>query len=500
MNSGILEGGRTALPGPLPADTELQTDGVRLTVYDQGASLVRDRRTLELKNGLNEVELTDIAAKIDPTSINFVSLTDPRETMIVEQNYRHDVSGRDALLMRYLHEKIEVTLEDGTRFIGELCSGREAPVYGNRAPFAPTANEDIIVRQPDGQIVAIRHNRVRDIRFPEIEQHLFTHPTLRCLIESALEGQQQIELIYQTQGLHWTAHYNLLIAANGRQFDLNGWVTLQNQSGTSFNEAQVSLVQVGERRVPPPPPTEDQPASNPFRRPTLPTPPPQRFGETRFEQTEARDLPRLQYFTLRRPVSVPHGETRQVEFLTARAVPAQNYFIYDASMHFDSYPQYPLKKQNDGQTHNVEMQSILEFNVSALGSDLPAGMMRVYQESGALLITAETKIDHTSENDKIRLSLGRAMELSGKRVQKEFRPLSRVLLEETYEIRLRNRRSDRGVRVHVPERLFRWSDWEILSASHEYTQLDATTIEFRVDVPALGETVINYIVRYIWPS
>jgi hypothetical protein len=131
---------------------------------------------------------------------------------------------------------------------------------------------------------------------------------------------------------------------------------------------------------------------------------------------------------------------------------------------------------------------------------LPAGMIRVYQEAGALLMTAENRIDHTPESEKLRLSLGRAMELSGKRTQKEFRPLSRVLCEETYEIRLRNRRSERGVRVHVPERLFRWNDWEILSASHEYTQMDATSIEFKVEVPSLGETVIHYIVRYIWPG
>ncbi|MFN8375250.1 MAG: hypothetical protein U0694_20535 [Anaerolineae bacterium] len=496
MTQGIQEGGRAALPNPLPTESGLQPDGVRLTVYDQGASLVRDRRTLKLKTGLNDIELTEIAAKIDPTSVNFISLSNPGEALIVEHNYRHDVSGRDTLLIRYLHEKVEVTLEDGTRYTGELCSGRET-ASGPRPPFA-SPNDDIIVRQSDGQLVAIRQSRIRDIRFPEIEQRLYTQPTLRCLIDSSLAGTQQIELTYQTQGLTWSAYYNLLLAANGRQFDLNGWVALQNQSGITFQEAQVALVQVSERRQVPPQ-TDDQPATNPFRRPSLPPMQP-RFGETRFEQTEARDLPRLHHFALRRPVSIAHGETRQVEFLTAHAVSAQNYFVYDASMRFDSYPQFPLKKQNDGQTHVVELQSMLEFNVMALGSDLPAGLLRVYQESGALLTTTEARIEHMPENEKVRLSLGRAPELIGKRTQKEFRPLSRVLLEETYEIRLRNRRADRGVRIHVPERLFRWNDWEILSASHEYTQLDSTTIEFRVDVPALGETVINYIVRYIWPS
>jgi hypothetical protein len=489
----MLEGGRTALPHPLPVETPLQTDGVRLTIYDQGASLVRDRRTLELKSGLNEVDLIDIAAKLDPTTINFVSLTDARQTLIVEQHYRYDTSGRDALLVRYLHEKIEVTLDDGTRYLGELCSGREVPISANRPPFASSA-DDLIVRQADGQMVAIRQNRVRDIRFPEIEQRLFTRPTLRCLIESALEGAQIVELTYQTHGLSWSANYNLLLGANGRQFDLNGWITLNNQSGTTYREAHVSLVQVTERR-PPPQPADDQPAPNPFRRPpNLPTQP--RFSE----QTEARELPRLQHYAIKRAVTLNAGETRQVEFLTAHAVPANNYFVFDASPTFENYPQFPLKKQNDGQMNVVELQSVLEFSVAALGTDLPAGMIRVYQEAGALLMTAENRIDHTPESEKLRLSLGRAMELSGKRTQKEFRPLSRVLCEETYEIRLRNRRRDRGVRVHVPERLFRWNDWEILSASHEYTQIDATTIEFRVEVPAMSETMIHYIVRYIWPG
>ncbi|MEK7836781.1 MAG: hypothetical protein AAB328_02240, partial [candidate division NC10 bacterium] len=70
-------------------------------------------------------------------------------------------------------------------------------------------------------------------------------------------------------------------------------------------------------------------------------------------------MTRLQHFSLQRPVSITHGETRQVEFLTARAVPAQNYFIYDASMPFESYPQFPLKKQSEGKMNVAELQSML---------------------------------------------------------------------------------------------------------------------------------------------
>jgi len=53
--------------------------------------------------------------------------------------------------------------------------------------------------------------------------------------------------------------------------------------------------------------------------------------------------------------------------------------------------------------------------------------------------------------------------------------------------------------VRVVEYLFRWSEWKILSSSHDYTKMDSSTIEFRVTVPAEGETTLTYGVRYIWP-
>ncbi|NWF69625.1 MAG: hypothetical protein HXY40_11120 [Chloroflexi bacterium] len=506
MVYGTPEGGRTALPDALPEQLAppVPADGVTLTLYDQGPSLVRERRTLPLKPGLNDVEFSDIAVKIDPTSVSFVSLTDPRDTLLAEHHFRHDANGREALLARALHQVIEITLDDGTRFKGELCSERDPHNPPNRPPFAPAAPDDLILRLVDGQTATIRQMRIRDIRFPESTPRLYTRPTLRCLIDSARDGLQQLELAYQTQGLTWAAHYNVQLAATGRQFDLNGWATLSNNSGTTFRDAQISVVQITERRSPTPP-SDDPFAANTFRRS------PSRFGdlprETRFEQAEARDLPRIQHYPLRRPVSLTNGETRQVELLTARAVPAYTYFVYDASPLFENYPPYPLKKQNEGQSSVSEVLGMLEFNVNALGADLPgglpAGTVRVYQETssgGALLLASESRLEALPEGEKVRLSLGRASELSGKRTLKEFRPSSRMLLEETYEIRLRSRRADRGVRVHVLERLFRWSDWEILSASHEYTQVDHAAIEFKVDVPARGETVISYIVRYIWPS
>ena len=49
------------------------------------------------------------------------------------------------------------------------------------------------------------------------------------------------------------------------------------------------------------------------------------------------------------------------------------------------------------------------------------------------------------------------------------------------------------------EHLFRWSEWRILRASGDYNKMDSSTIEFRVRIPANGETQVSYTVRYVWP-
>jgi len=100
----------------------------------------------------------------------------------------------------------------------------------------------------------------------------------------------------------------------------------------------------------------------------------------------------------------------------------------------------------------------------------------------------------------VQIYLGNAFDLVGERIQKTYNLIASNVLEETYEIHLRNRKDEGSVEIRVPEHLFRWSNWEILNSSHPYTQTDSNTIEYRVDVPAQGETVITYTVRYTFPQ
>jgi len=117
---------------------------------------------------------------------------------------------------------------------------------------------------------------------------------------------------------------------------------------------------------------------------------------------------------------------------------------------------------------------------------------------GAALLIGEDTIDHTPKGERVRLYVGDAFDIVGERIQTDFTRPTDHSLEEGFRITLRNHK-DEPVDVRVVEHLFRWSDWQVLTTSDDYTKLDSSTIEFRVPVPANGEHTLTYLVRYTWP-
>lgn len=465
--------GDTAPVTPAPV-----SEGLALTVYNQGTALVRDRRSLDLQAGLNIVNFTDVAASIDPTSVNFVSITDPDGTYVLEQNYVYDLVDSSALLERYLDQRIEVTtILDGTVHAGQLLSGR---------------NREVILRDDNGQVIVINLANARDIRFPALPEGLITRPTLRWLVESAQAGTQQVELTYLTGGISWIADYNVLLGSGNRSLDLNGWVTLNNTSGATYRDAQLKLVAGDVNRIMTPTAAMEELA---YMRDSL--------GGEAPAPVQQREFFEYQLYEITRPVTIADNETKQVEFVTGADIPANTYFVYNASTPYYNYG-YALIDQYYGQSGVTTVANYLEFSTgeeNGLGADLPAGRIRVYQEDvdGAALLIGENTINHTPEGERVNIYLGNAFDLVGERTQTNFRLVTDNVLQESYEIRLRNRKDEDTVEIRVPETLFRWSNWEILNSSHTYTQLNSNTIEFRVDVPPGEEVVITYTVQYSWP-
>jgi hypothetical protein len=136
-----------------------------------------------------------------------------------------------------------------------------------------------------------------------------------------------------------------------------------------------------------------------------------------------------------------------------------------------------------------------------LGQDLPKGRVRFYKRDAAdaaLEFIGEDQIGHTPRDEKIELAVGKSADIVGERRQMDFQvDRGRQVMQESFEILLRNHK-DTAVEVLIEEVLYRWSNWEIIRASHEYQKYDAQTIRFQVQVPKDGETVASYTVRYTW--
>ena len=448
---------------------EAADGGISLTVYNEGTALVRDRRQFDLEEGFNQIS-------IDATSVLFMSLTDPDGTSVLEQNFEYDLVGTAALLEKYLDEEIVVVTTDGTRYSGTLLSGRG----------------DLIIQSPDGQVSVIKLENVQELTFPELPEGLITRPTLVWHLLAERGGTHDVEVTYLTGGITWQADYVLLLSADEESLDLDGWITLSNNSGATFVDAQLKLIAGDLQRV------AELRADGDMIYPEME----EAMGAAPVEE---REFFEYHLYEIPRPVTVGDNETKQIEFVSATSVPAMKFFVYDAMQCYTNYWYcqfygYANTDPSYGVSSNPKVMIMVEFDTDQVEADLPRGRVRLYQEDidGAALLVGEDTIDHTPEGEIVRLYVGDAFDIVGERIQTDFRRPSDNRLEESFEITVRNHK-DEPVEVRIVEHLFRWSEWRILSSSHDYEELDFSTIEFNVTVPANGEVTVTYTVRYQWP-
>ncbi|MCY3780100.1 MAG: DUF4139 domain-containing protein [Chloroflexi bacterium] len=461
----------------LPTVTAQESDDIAVTVYNAGTALIRDRRTLSLQQGVNTLNFRDVAATIDATSVNFRSLTDPDGAIVLEQNYIYDLVNLEALLTRYLDETVSITAADGTLFTGELLSGRHG---------------EAILRTAEGELLVLRLYDARDIRFPALPDGLITRPTLQWLLRSASGGEHQVEITYLAGGMNWTADYNILLSADETSLDLQGWVTLDNHSGRAYDNARLKLVAGDIHRIQP------EPVFAESRAVALD------MMEEQAKTVEQRELFEYQLYEVARPVSIKDNETKQIEFVSGNDIAAATFYVFDASPQVTGYFS-PVDYPEGFGSGPGEVLTHLEFNTgeeSGLGADLPAGRIRVYQADvdGAGLLIGEDRIDHSPEGEDVTILLGKAFDLVGERRQTDFETVSRAVVRESFEIRLRNRKDGEAVEIRVPERLYRWSDWQISESSAPFEKLDSSTIEFRVTVAPGAEETLTYTVQYTFPE
>ena len=459
-----------------------QGEQVKLTVYNNDFVLVKDTRLLEtpLKEGLNIVRFRDVASTIDPTSVYFRSQTDPAGTTVVEQNYEFDLVDANKLLDKYIDKQISVLSKDGQLYEGTLLS------FDNR---------QIVLRDDQQKLSMIeRGENIKQIQFSALPEGLLTRPTLVWEVQAEKPGQHLVQVSYIARQMNWSADYNLVINEKETAIDLSGWVTINNRTGTSYKDALVKLLAGDTGR-------------QPLRQREL------GFGPDYYKTLSelaptaelgpdpSRAFAEYRMYKLPEPTTANSNQVKQIELITAADVPVKKIYVYDgAKVGWNWYGRY--WDDNFGRDENKKVNVLLEFENRAdrhLGLALPKGKCRVYKrdEDKSLEFIGEDLIDHTSRDEKVTLYIGDAFDIVGERKQTAFRKISDRVCEEDFEIKIRNHK-DVPVTVEVLEKLYRWSEWKMLSNSHPYEKRNSRTIIFPIEVPKDGEVTITYSVRYQW--
>jgi len=430
-----------------------------VTIYNGNLGLVKDTREVRFDAGMLEVQFADVAAQIDPTSVHLKSLTDPAGLRILEQNYEYDLLSAQKLLEKYVGKKVRLYQGNGSWVEATLLS-TDGPVYN--------INGEIHVGH-QGQIV-----------FPSLPDNFVSKPTLLWLLRNTATAPQRVEASYLTGGITWKSDYVVILNAADDRADLTGWVTIDNKSGATYQDAALKLVAGDLNRA-----RDDRQAF--------------RANEMALKAAAAAPASRdfvsegfFEYhlYTLDGRTTIKDKQTKQLTLMSAANVPVRKELaFFGASDYYRT--QYGTPMSNQKVSVFVELTNAKANN---LGVPLPKGKIRVYKadKSGSQQLVGEDWIDHTPKDEKVRIKMGEAFDVVGERTQRDWKKIGGSTYEVEWEISLRNHKKENVV-VSVIEPVP--GDWEVVRESQAHEKLEAHTLRYQVPVPQEGTTKVTYRVR-----
>ncbi len=470
-----------------------------------GFGVVHDVRTLALEQGANTVEVTDVAAFIDPTSVTLADLSvgdTGGGVSVLAQSFAFDLLSPDKLLEKFVDQPITVRLPRGDADT-ELVTGTLLSANGGSLVLQTAEGLRIVpgfATDSRGQGAIAQ----ADLQLPALPDNFVTRPTLRWTLDAPTAGARIVRTTYQTNGLTWRADYTLLVddaqdaTTTG---ELSAWVTLMNLSGASYEDAQLKLVAGDVRRITP---------NHWQRQHAMAMAPALTSGIGDSLGFEQKSFAEYHLYTLPRPATLPDQSTHQLALFPPKpGVAVVKQLVFDPlapqMRNWRAHRPYTEREFQTPADRSVEVYLRFENEKdNALGVPLPAGKVRVYQRDdadGTPEFIGEDVIQHTPEGLDVSVRIGSSFDVTATRTQSDFKidvnPDMVNWMEDTIEIELKNARKT-DVEVVVREPLFRWVNWEILESSHEYTKVDARTVQFPVTVPGEGSATVRYGVRYSW--
>jgi hypothetical protein len=448
---GCVFSGFTAAPA-LAADRTLS-----VTIYADDLALVQDRRDIEVKGGRQRLEFQDVSAQIRPETASLTAA----DIGIVEQNFDFDLLTPAKLM--------------------EKAVGHEVTIVRVNAATGAETREQALVLATNGGVILKIGQRIEVLRddglpvrviFDKVPENLRARPTLSVTVIGGRAGTRPATLSYLTPGLGWRADYVALYNEADGKIDVQGWVTLTNSSGVTYDNAQTLLVAGSPTQV-------DGGGRQPnYYRGPQPRATLQQAGT---ESGSRERLGDFYLYPLAERTTIANLQTKQVSFLDVHGVPAEH--------------GYEFRNRWLGTAETPQSaKSVYSFSTSAhagLGDQLPAGILRFYlrDKRGDPQFIGESRIDHTPMGSALSLATGDAFDVK-----------VRAVVDKRTRVRTFDWQSDmryeftnalpRPVNVKLLQEGL-WGDSRITAESQKSTRRSADTAEWAVSVPANGKATLT---------
>jgi hypothetical protein len=437
-----------------------------LTIYNSNLALIEHVRPLRVAAGTHRIEFAGVSAQILPQTVSFSG----PELSILEQNFDYDLLTPQKLMEKAIGQQVRIVRTNP-------ATGQETPEI---AEVLSTAG-GVVLRIGD-RIEVLREDGIpARVIFDEVPPNLRASPTLSILANAARAVDGDVTLAYLTRGLSWNADYVAVFDEAQGQTSLQGWITLRNDSGTTFENVQMQLV-AGDINVVN---NEAQwwQAYN------------QRRNNNRnvrraagVEPSAREQLADYYVYPIAQTTTVANSQTKQLSFLTAERVRADK--GYEQTF-------YTLQSQDEPVSAEVRVR-FSNSQASGLGDQLPSGVVRVYARDarGQPQFIGEDRLGHTSAGSELALKTGDAFDVTIQPTLRETRSAGRRETDFTMSYLVRNARPEPVTVTIRQENLWRFN--EVRSESHRGRRTDADSFAWDVPLPANGETELTFTIRQRW--
>jgi hypothetical protein len=474
--------------GSTAANSETQ-----LTIYNTNFAVARTRIPLKLHVGANDVLTTNVTSQLEPDSVVLRDSQGRNAFRVAEQNYDAAVVNQQWLLEKYEGKTLQFVRRPSYTAVLESGQIKTVPDEIVTAKILRAGNSPLV--EVDGHLQFVLPGAPL---FPALSDGLLLKPTLHWLIESTSNSEFDAELDYITRGFSWQATYNIVVPeeqtmGQPERASLEGWVTINNQSGTDFPSTRLQLMAGDVAKLPPV----------------------MRGGVAGSGMYDAlsqnvavvaeKAFDDFHLYTLPRPVNLKNGETKQVQFMEGDGVTVTRSYEYrpfpTVAPYFSPGFHNAARVLGGEPSRHVEIrQEIQNSKTNHLGLPMPAGRMRVYrrESTGQMQFVGESTVEHTPENQTLRISSGQAFDLTAERIQTDFHvDQNSHIMDESFQIKFSNAKPE-PVTIHAIESLNRSENWQVTEHSADFTKHDAHTLDFPTKVPAKGESTFTYTVHYTW--